>query len=243
MARRLKLGGSLRGIHCGGARRYFSDHIRVGRRRGAVIDRKSFVEQPWMNGLGTTYELDRSPYRSAAPDTVRRKFRWRISQAELTYPGAPFSCVAGADRVLVLLEGSGITLSVAGCSRKNLALHEPVFFPGDVETSSTLQSPRGRNLNIMYDREACSAAVFMLPTANQVAPVPCGVEAVFAVALGTEDTTVTLQDTATSGDNGTEHLTIREFEAVKFVNLSTNHAITGSGPLCVVNFIPSPKFD
>jgi uncharacterized protein len=67
---------------------------------------------PWKNGGGTTLEAMRVP----ADGDV---FRWRASVAQINASG-PFSDFAGYSRTLVLIQGAGIKLSLAGGPEREL---------------------------------------------------------------------------------------------------------------------------
>lgn len=56
-------------------------------------------------------------------------FDWRVSVADVDRPG-PFSALPGVDGVIVLLEGSGLVLTVDGREQVLRPL-EPFAFSGD----------------------------------------------------------------------------------------------------------------
>ena len=59
---------------------------------------------PWKNGGGVTREIVCSP-----PGAGMEGFDWRVSIATIDKPG-PFSAFAGVDRVIMLLDGTGVRL-------------------------------------------------------------------------------------------------------------------------------------
>ncbi len=61
---------------------------------------------PWKNGLGTTTEI-------AVEALTTERFLWRVSIADVAAPG-PFSTFTGYDRLIAVIEGVGMTLSVNG---------------------------------------------------------------------------------------------------------------------------------
>lgn len=129
----------------------------------------------WKNGGGTTREIAAYP-RGAGTDG----FDWRVSLAEVTRDG-PFSVFPGADRILTVVEGAGMDLTVGGRLRRVGARHVPQDFPGDVPTDCELLGGPVVNLNVMYRRDAAAAAVAVVRGERQV-PAPAGV-VVLAVAL------------------------------------------------------------
>ena len=62
---------------------------------------------PWRNGGGTTQEVACNPGGSSAA------FDWRLSLADVGQDGA-FSAFTGYQRILTVLEGRGIELTVDG---------------------------------------------------------------------------------------------------------------------------------
>lgn len=117
-----------------------------------LLPSSGYAVQKWANGLGMTREIaaDRS---APGPDdpSSNAPLRWRLSMADLTAPGGPFSRIDGVDRSLTLLTGEPVTLTVDGGDPVTLELEEPFSFLGDVETSSVV-SCAGRDFNAMWDR-------------------------------------------------------------------------------------------
>jgi environmental stress-induced protein Ves len=103
---------------------------------------------PWRNGGGVTYELARNP--SAASD----EFDWRISIAEVSASGA-FSAFPGVDRIITLIEGTDMVLTVDGV-RHRLQPLEPFAFDGGADTAGEVPTPT-RDLNVMTRRGRATA--------------------------------------------------------------------------------------
>ena len=72
------------------------------------FDTASLAAAPWKNGGGTTREIAAWP-QGAGIDG----FDWRVSIATIDQAG-PFSAFAGVDRVIMLLDGSGVRLRSGG---------------------------------------------------------------------------------------------------------------------------------
>src|ERR1700722_15489211 len=97
------------------------------------VDTRAFPSIPWKNGGGTTRNLLVVPEGAGFDD-----FLWRISLAEVGESG-PFSRFPGVDRVIVLLEGNGMTLRDAGGSTFSLtAPFVPHAFPGEALIHASL---------------------------------------------------------------------------------------------------------
>ncbi|MBM7113133.1 HutD family protein [Archangium primigenium] len=121
------------------------------RRRGV----EDYQDMPWKNGGGVTRELLRWPHPRHPQD-----FRVRLSIATVATSG-PFSLFAGVDRTLVVLEGTGLGLTLAdGAGEVALRPTSPPFaFPGDVACDCRLLGGPVRDFNVMVDRSLGSAVV------------------------------------------------------------------------------------
>lgn len=100
----------------------------------------------WKNGGGVTTEL-----LAARAGVDAAAFDWRISIAEVTSNG-PFSIFPGVDRVLTILDGAGLVLTI-GEDRTVLDQRStPLFFAGDAEVRAELVDGPVRDLNILVRR-------------------------------------------------------------------------------------------
>jgi environmental stress-induced protein Ves len=103
---------------------------------------------PWKNGGGITREIAARPEGAGAADFV-----WRVSLAEVAADG-PFSAFPDVDRVLTMVEGDGMDLTLEGVGPRRVDTRfVPQRFPGDVPTGCRLLG-RGPvvNLNVMHRR-------------------------------------------------------------------------------------------
>ena len=105
--------------------------------------------QPWRNGGGVTRDVARYPETG--------EFDWRVSVADIDRDGA-FSTFEGVDRVIVLVEGEAMTLTVSGVDHA-LSWGEPFGFDGGQPTSCCLPGPPTRDLNVMTRRGRARSAV------------------------------------------------------------------------------------
>jgi environmental stress-induced protein Ves len=121
---------------------------------------------PWKNGLGVTTEIARWPEGDG-------EFEWRVSAAPVTAAG-PFSAYPGLDRILVVVEGKGLTL-VHGETGPAVDVRplRPYAFSGDAPTSCTLPAGPIRDFGVMVRRDRRSARVVVLrrPRTVSLAPV------------------------------------------------------------------------
>jgi uncharacterized protein len=103
---------------------------------------------PWKNGMGSTTEIAIHPADAKLDDFV-----WRVSMAQVASDG-PFSSFAAIDRTLLVLEGNGIDLSVAGEADVRIDRETMHAFPGDQPTSARLVDGPIVDLNVMSRRTA-----------------------------------------------------------------------------------------
>lgn len=109
---------------------------------------------PWKNGGGVTREIVGGP-----PGVDMGDFAWRVSLADVAADG-PFSVFPGVDRILTMVEGAGMDLSLDGIGPRLVdTRHVPQHFPGDVPTGCRLLEGPVVNLNVMHRRGAVAAHV------------------------------------------------------------------------------------
>ncbi|MFI0978812.1 HutD family protein [Streptomyces sp. NPDC021093] len=102
---------------------------------------------PWKNGGGITREITGFPAGASAA-----AFEWRVSLAEVAADG-PFSVFPDVDRILTMVEGAGMALTLNGTEPRLVETrHVPQHFPGDVPTDCRLLEGPVANLNVMYRR-------------------------------------------------------------------------------------------
>jgi environmental stress-induced protein Ves len=97
---------------------------------------------PWKNGRGVTEQILVEP--EGAPIDA---FAWRVSTA-IVSEGGEFSAFSGCERVLVVIEGDGLSLD--GVPVPPLAPHR---FSGDDVTRAELASGPIRDFNVIARRD------------------------------------------------------------------------------------------
>ncbi|MEU8785615.1 HutD family protein [Streptomyces sp. NPDC048637] len=139
---------------------------------------------PWSNGGGVTREIAVHP-PGAGWDT----FAWRVSLADVTRDG-PYSPLPGVRRILTVVDGAGLELTVDGTTRLLPDRYRPFAFPGGAATGSRLLDGPVVNLNVMLREGRADATVAMVRGRRVVEPVrrPAdgradGPEAVLVVAV------------------------------------------------------------
>ncbi|WP_255768628.1 HutD/Ves family protein [Pseudarthrobacter sulfonivorans] len=100
--------------------------------------------EPWRNGGGATRELASHPKAASAQDGA---WDWRVSIADVTKAG-DFSAFPGMERVLTVLEGELLLLTVDGAEHP-LEKYRPFRFSGDAAAHGALPTGDIRDLNVI----------------------------------------------------------------------------------------------
>lgn len=106
------------------------------------VRRSEYLEMPWRNGGGVTFEIAREP-RSGD------EFDWRLSLA-LIERGGPFSSFAGYRRAIALVSGSGCVLH--GIEAQPVPLRQSgdiALFSGGAAVTCDLIAGASCDLNLM----------------------------------------------------------------------------------------------
>jgi uncharacterized protein len=109
--------------------------------------------RPWRNGGGVTREVAglRLPASESGTVPAARsqdaEWQWRVSIAEVSKAG-PFSPFPGMERVLTVIDGELLLLSVDGVEHP-LEKYRPFRFPGDADSAGALPTGHIRNLNVI----------------------------------------------------------------------------------------------
>jgi environmental stress-induced protein Ves len=106
-----------------------------------VLRAKDYPRMPWKNGGGSTEEITRDA--GAGLDG----FGWRLSIADIGESGG-FSIFAGYERIITVLQGDGMTLSVDGRNTRSLLPLDPFAFSGESKI---------RDFNLIYAPQRYSA--------------------------------------------------------------------------------------
>ncbi|MET9360905.1 HutD family protein [Streptomyces sp. NPDC006632] len=118
-----------------------------------VLRAAARVAVPWKNGGGVTRGVAAHPEGSGVAD-----FAWRVSLADVGADG-PFSAFPGVDRILTVVEGAGMDLTVDGRRRLVDERFVPQHFPGDAPTDCRLLAGPVVNFNVMFRRGAPAPSV------------------------------------------------------------------------------------
>lgn len=109
-----------------------------------LLKQQDYKKMPWKNGKGITEEIIRVNH-SGGPD-----FLWRLSIADINENGE-FSIFSGYQRIISVLEGAGMLLSIDNIWSRTLLIADPFAFSGDAKVASRLLDGKLRDFNLIYD--------------------------------------------------------------------------------------------
>lgn len=193
-----------------------------------IIRYASLKTMPWANGGGVSRQIAAAPAADGGLD-------WRISIAEVAKAG-PFSPMPGMDRIITVIDGELIALTVDGAEQA-LEKFRPFRFSGDSDTSAALPTGTLKDLNLITRRGAFKgyAAIIELSKkrphpvfADQFAVLLQGSATVSPAAVAADDAG------ASSAAPGTEAL--GKFDTV--VGSEDAPEISGRGFLAVLSIDP-----
>lgn len=121
-----------------------------------VLPAADRVAVAWRNGGGITREV------AAFPGGVE-DFQWRLSLADVAADG-PFSAFAGYRRVITVLTGTGMRLTV-GDAVHDIGPLQPFEFDGGAQTTCTLPGGPITDLNLIV-RAGARGAVRIIETSS-----------------------------------------------------------------------------
>ncbi len=107
---------------------------------------RDYPRMPWKNGGGFTEEITRD-----SGDGLDG-FGWRLSIADIEASGG-FSSFAGYQRIITVLQGDGMRLSVDGVASRPLLPFDAFAFDGHSQVSCHLLGGPIRDFNLIYAPE------------------------------------------------------------------------------------------
>ncbi|MFC8230361.1 HutD family protein [Streptomyces sp. NPDC057287] len=129
-----------------------------------ILRAEDRVPTPWSNGGGVTSEVAVHPMGAATDD-----FAWRVSVADVER-GGPFSAFPGVDRIITVVDGPGVTLTVDGAPHTMDAPYEPFVLSGDAVTECRLLDGPVVAFNVMARRAEMTARVRVVRSGTAVSP-------------------------------------------------------------------------
>ncbi|MFB7666784.1 HutD family protein [Kitasatospora sp. NPDC056138] len=149
---------------------------------------------PWLNGGGVTREVAGFPTGAGLTEFV-----WRVSLADVAQ-GGPFSRFEGVDRIITVVEGAGMALTVSGTEHRIAQPYRPFAFPGEAETGCRLLDGPVVDFNVMTRRGRATAEVEIADFQRAVRVPPSAVVLLVCLAgtaeLGSADVRLGRYDAA-----------------------------------------------
>ena len=170
--------------------------------------------EPWRNGGGVTREIARQGSEDGG-------FDWRVSIADIAKAG-DFSAFAGMERVLTVIEGELLLLSVDGAEQP-LEKYRPFRFDGGAATAAKLPTGDIRDLNVITRAGAFKGFTSIIELSRKRA------HPVFEGQFG-----VLLQGQAKVSQGGGEPVELGRYDAVAGSDADSPE-ILGRGFLAVVS--------
>ncbi|MFG3346353.1 HutD family protein [Streptomyces sp. NPDC048018] len=143
---------------------------------GRLLRTRDRAATRWRNGGGVTREVAAGPADAGLED-----FAWRVSLADVA-AGGPFSSFPGVDRIITVVDGPGMELTVDGVPHVVDTPYEPFSFSGDAVTDCRLLGGPLVDLNVMTRRAAATADVRVTREGFSVVPGAGAVTLVIALA-------------------------------------------------------------
>lgn len=172
-----------------------------------------YQKMPWKNGQGVTYEI----YRDKG-ETLE-DFGYRISMADVASDGA-FSHFLGRERILTVLNGDGIVLTVNQQEKITLKPQQIFNFSGESEVYSELINRAIRDLNVIFDPKFFTAKLSWL---NQNNHLTTQADTVFILA-NADNTQVFIND---------KTFELNQFDSVK-IDHQTANVVIKNGCVAVI---------
>ncbi|GAA2269804.1 MULTISPECIES: HutD/Ves family protein [Kitasatospora] len=149
---------------------------------------------PWLNGGGVTREVAGFPAGAGLTE-----FAWRVSLADVAH-GGPFSRFEGVDRVITVVEGAGMALTVDGAEHRIAQPYRPFAFSGEAETGCRLLDGPVVDFNVMTRRGHATAEVEITDGRRELRVPPTAVVLLICLAgtaeLGSADVRLGRYDAA-----------------------------------------------
>ncbi|HHR6223915.1 TPA: HutD/Ves family protein [Providencia alcalifaciens] len=111
-----------------------------------ILTSQDYKKMPWKNGQGFTLELARSHGEGL------ENFDWRVSIADVKSAG-PFSYFPNKQRIIGVLEGSGMVLQIDNNPPVSLLQKQFHAFHGESDVYAELINEAIRDFNVIYNPE------------------------------------------------------------------------------------------
>lgn len=213
-----------------------------------IIRYAELKAHPWRNGGGVTREVARHPRTTSMQTALQTGPRdtgqdnawdWRVSIAEVSKAG-PFSAYTGMDRVLTVIDGDLLLLSVDGAEHP-LEKYRPFRFSGDADSAGALPTGDIRDLNVITRNGAFKGYTSIIELSKKRAhPVFAGQLGILLQGQGTVSpgTAGSLPTGPAAVAPAPERVELNRYDAVVGADTATPE-ILGRGFLAVISIDPA----
>ncbi len=125
-----------------------------------ILRAAEYPRMPWKNGAGSTLEIARDAGEGL------ECFGWRLSIADVGESGG-FSAFNGYQRIITVLEGAGMQLTVDGQLSRPLLALDAFAFSGASRVECSLLAGPIRDFNLIYAPSRYSARLQWLQPGQQ----------------------------------------------------------------------------
>lgn len=150
------------------------------RTRITALDPSTYGRTPWKNGGGVVIDIAGETRQGAASPTGWDATLWRFGRTTIPV-GAPFSDLAGFDRLLMVVEGRGLVLRTP---TEEIGVREPfvpVRFAGETQIVSRLEAGPVDVVNLIADRAYATIELARLAHEASKTLAP-GIHVIYAAA-------------------------------------------------------------
>lgn len=157
-----------------------------------LLDPANYRRTPWKNGGGVTIDIA-GEHRPEADPAGWDSMIWRFGRTRIERPG-PFSDLSGYDRILAVVEGSGLVLHPKGQAALDARRpFQPVRFPGEWAIASELTEGPVGVINLLADRKLCAIDLTFPNAGTSISGAHCIVLALDDAVLDIDARTVALR--------------------------------------------------
>lgn len=117
------------------------------------LPQHGFRRTPWKNGGGVTVNFADACHPGVAPDSWNGMI-WRFGRTAIVV-SAPFSDLAGYERMQLVVEGAGLVLETPDGEIDLRTPFQPVRYDGGTPIVSRLENGPVEVVNLITDRELC----------------------------------------------------------------------------------------
>lgn len=189
-----------------------------------IIRHASLKAVPWTGGV--TRQI------AAGPDP--KNWDWRISTAEVAKAG-PFTPMPGIDRIITVIEGELIALTVDGAEQA-LEKFRPFRFSGDSQTTASLPTGALKDLNLLTRRGAFKGYAAIIELSKK-RPHPVFADQFAVLLQGSATVSPALTSDAEASSTAPVPEALGKFDTV--VGSEDAPEISGRGFLAVLSIDPA----